>query len=61
MLVLQNNYGPKTRKQIAGELNISTRTLSRYIRRFDLDVPHNRMLIPREYEPIYAIFKNSDQ
>lgn len=53
--MLLNNYSQslKTRKEIAADLKISTKTLSRYVIRFDLKLPSNRMLTPKEYEPIY--------
>lgn len=52
---VKNNGGFKTRKQIAAELNISTKTLGRYTEIFKIKFPKSRMLTPKEYAPLYEI------
>lgn len=54
MRITENNTGLKSRKEIAAELNISTKTLARYIKKFEMNLPSNRLLTPKEYEPVYA-------
>jgi len=52
----------KTRKEIARELNISYKSLLRFIKHENIDLPKRKLLSPLHYQRIYNHFSNnSDQ
>lgn len=54
------NQSFKTRQEIANELNISYKTLSRIIKQSNLDIPSRRLLAPADYQQIYDYLKSKD-
>ncbi|MEM9918268.1 MAG: helix-turn-helix domain-containing protein [Bacteroidota bacterium] len=47
----------KTRQQIADEYGISPRTLRRWLKKYNIELP-NRLISPKDQQVIYDLFGN---
>ncbi|MDH5610646.1 MAG: hypothetical protein OEY56_14300 [Cyclobacteriaceae bacterium] len=58
---MKNNVALKSRKEIARELNISTRTLYTILKKTAIELPRYGLLSPKHYLPIYEHFNQDPQ
>ncbi len=54
---MKNSQTSKTRRQIADEYGITPRTLRRWLKKSNIDLPR-RLICPREQDIIYQTFGN---